>query len=235
MKKVASFPLILGIAFFIAGMIFVSVGVAVHISDANFKESALTTTGTIIDIRSSTDSDGDTDYDVVVEFIVKGQRYSGKLNYYFSSMDEGDTLTIYYNPDNPNDFMGENSVTGLIILIIFGGVFALIGLGFVISGFMSKAKRKRVLGYNFIIKANISSFDLNTRLTVNGKHPYILTATIMSPYDGLMYTFKSDSIWTDLTLIIENYNIKTVPVYVNPQNYKEYYVDLDYFKQYLGQ
>ena len=119
MKKVGSFPLIFGIIFFAIGLILAIVGVAVHINDVNFKESALTTTGTIVDISSYTDSDGDTDYNVVIEFRVNGKKYSGRLNYYYSSMYEGDSLTIYYDPDNPSDFIGEDSVTGIIVLIIF--------------------------------------------------------------------------------------------------------------------
>lgn len=234
MKKVGSASSIVGWSFFIIGVVFAAIGVMMHVHNTNFKENALTTNGTIIDIRTYTDSDGDTSHDVFVEYYVDGVLYDGELNYYTSSMEEGDSVKIYYDPNNPGDFIGEDSTVGLIIFVIIGSVFALIGIGFVASAIITKSKRKRVLGYNFIVQANISGFNFNKNVTINGVHPYILTATIISPYDGLIYTFKSESIMTDLTPILQAYNIKTVPVYVNPQNYKEYYVDIDFFKRYLG-
>ena len=93
---------------------------------------------------------------------------------------------------------------------------------------------KRVLAMNCIIQAQIGDFSLNRNLTVNGRHPYVLRASAISPYNGRAYEFKSDAIWNDLTPILHAYNITKVPVYVNPQNYEEYYMDTKYFQQYLG-
>jgi hypothetical protein len=56
----------------------------------------------------------------------------------------------------------------------------------------------------------------------------------MSPYDGKLYTFKSEYFWQDVTPILQRYNITTIPVYINPNNYKEYVVDISQIKNYLG-
>ena len=234
MKKATTGYVIAGIIFFIIGALFAGIGTIISINDAKFKENALTTDGIITDIRSYTDSDGDTSYDVYVEFYVDGTRYDGELGYYISSMDIGEEILIYYDPKNPNEFTGEDSIDGIIIFIIIGGIFALIGLGFIIYEIVNRAKKKRILGYNFIIQANITNFSINRSVKVNGKSPYIMIANTISPYDGKTYVFKSDSIWNDLSNVLQTYNIKTVPVYVNPNNYKEYYIDIDFFKQYLG-
>lgn len=232
-KKVSPVGII-GWVFLIFGVLFSVFGAFSYVSEQDFKKTALTTNGTIYDIVSYSDSDGDTSYDVYVEFYVDGQLYNGKLNYYYSSMDEGDSLTIYYNPEDPSDFVGDGSSTGLILFVVLGGIFGLVGVGMITSQVIKKTKRKKVMAFNNIIQANITSFDINNNVTVNGRHPYILIATVMSPYDGLIYTFKSDSIWNDMTPLFQNYNITTVPVYVNPQNYKEYYVDIDSFNRYFG-
>lgn len=224
----------MGMIFFALGMIFIVIGAMTYISESNFKKTSETTTGTIIDIESYRDSDGDTRYEVYVDFKVKGKTYSGSLNYYSADMDIGDSVVIYYNPDNPNTFKGENPALFLLLIFGLGSLFALFGLGFIIIAVRKRMIKNRVLKYNMIIQANISGCEINRNLAVNGRHPYILIATAISPYDGLIYTFKSDSIWNNLTTTIETYNITTVPVYVNPQNYKEYYVDIDSFKRYLG-
>lgn len=122
-----------------------------------------------------------------------------------------------------------------------GSIFLFVGISsiFLISGILSfikgiKSKRiiKRVLAMNFIIQAQIVEFRrgyLNRRIST-----YILKASAISPTDGKKYIFKSDAILHNLTPILHSYNITTVPVYVNPQNYNEYYVDMKFFQQYLG-
>lgn len=233
MKRANSGTMIVGIIFFIIGAIFATIGVVVYNNETNFKESALITDATIVDIRAVVDSDGETSYDVYVEYYVDSVLYDGKLNYYNSTMEHGDLVKIYYDPNNPEKFVGDGSTSVLIIMIIIGGIFSILGIGFIIFNIKSKIKRNKILKYNFIIQANIVNCVLNENILINGVHPHNLIATIMSPYDGLTYTFKSESIMKDLTPIIQAYSINTVPVYVNPQNYKEYYVDIDYFKRYF--
>lgn len=234
MKKAANVSLILGIVFFIVGFVFLGAGTLMLVHENEFKKTAVETSATITDIQSYSDTNGDIQYDVYIAFDVDGKRYSGRLNAYSSSMDVGEAVSIYYDPDNPNEFMYGSATVGFIIFIALGGLFSLVGLGIVISSIMKKKKKKRLLSSNVIIQANIVSFDYDRSISVNHRHPFMLIASAISPYDGMTYNFKSEPIWNDLGPILEQYNIKTVPVYVNPQNYKEYHVDIDYFKNYLG-
>lgn len=41
------------------------------------------------------------------------------------------------------------------------------------------------------------------------------------------YTFKSLNLWNNPESIIEEKNIKVLPVYINMNNKKQYYVDVD--------
>ena len=123
--------------------------------------------------------------------------------------------------------------SGSIFPIIgIGSIFLIIGIVSFIKGIKSKRIIKRVLAMNFIIQAEI--VDFRRGYLNRGISTYILKASAISPYDGKKYIFKSDAILHNLTPILRSYNITKVPVYVNPQNYNEYYVDMKFFQQYLG-
>ena len=99
------------------------------------------TTATIISITESEFSTSeDTDYDVVVEYTVNGQKYTKKLDYYSPSFEVGKTVDVKYNPDNPSEVHGGNGF-GIYILII-GVVIAAIVIFSIVRGKMSLKKIK---------------------------------------------------------------------------------------------
>ena len=50
------------------------------------------------------DSDGDTQYKVLVEFQADDEKIEGSLGYHVSGMKKGQTVQIFYNPNDPHDF-----------------------------------------------------------------------------------------------------------------------------------
>ncbi len=102
------------------------------------------------------------------------------------------------------------------------------------AAFLSRKKKKRVLSYNYVIQANIVGFNIDSSVSVNGRCPYRLEANYISPIDGKLYSYRSDNIWSDLTPILEQRQITTIPVYVNPNNYAEYYMDISSLKNFIG-
>ena len=70
----------------------------------------------------------DYEYTVFVEYTYNGKTYSEKeYGSYDSSMKEGDTVTLYVNPDEPDDFMCEPVNNS--ILVIIGIVIVVVGIG----------------------------------------------------------------------------------------------------------
>lgn len=231
MNKVSK---IIGIIFASFGLLFLILGIYFYKSDLDFKNKSIKTTGKITEIVTSYDSDGDSTNDVYVEFYVKGNKYNGRINYYTSSMYEGKDIVIYYDAKNPNNFRADGAVIGTLIFAILGGVFFLIGFVFIISIVLKNKKNKKVMGYNYRINATIIGITMNNSVMINGRHPYVLEANCMSPADGKLYTFRSEDMWQDATLILQQFNIITIPVYVNPQNYAEYVMDISSIKKYLS-
>ncbi len=78
------------------------------------------------------ESDGlgpdDYEHRVFVEYTYNDETYSEKeYGNYDSSMKEGDTVLLYVNPDEPDDFMSDPS--GGLVFVIIGIVIILVGVG----------------------------------------------------------------------------------------------------------
>lgn len=151
---------IFGLIFTIIGALIVFWGINLGISGNKFMETALSTTGRITDIqvyrknssyRQSYDYDynysdsrsDDLEYDVYIEYEVDGQIYDGMCNYYIAGMREGDSITVYYSPDNHSDYMVEGqNITNWFVPII-GVIFLIVGLSVAISN-LNKANVKNM-------------------------------------------------------------------------------------------
>lgn len=83
------------------------------------------------------------------------------------------------------------------------------------------------------IEAIMDNVSVKTNYSINGKHPYILECSYVDLKIGAVYFFKNNFIWYPIEAILGKYNITTVPVYVNNQNFKKYYVDITIFEKYL--
>ncbi len=123
----------------IVPMIFVIIGLTLVFfafkqknDNDNFMKTAVSVSAecTRVWVTSSTDDDGDTNYyyHADVEYEYNDFMYHA----YDVSVDErtseGDLITIYINPDKPNDARQEYTQIEFIFQTIFGGLFAFIGL-----------------------------------------------------------------------------------------------------------
>lgn len=99
-KKICYLLLLFGIALIVSA--FVS-----NISLKSFYENAQETTAVIDEIEGTrflTDEPN-----VIVDYFVNGKKYSGKLKYYDDDMDEGEQVTIMYNPKFPKNMRAKNA------------------------------------------------------------------------------------------------------------------------------
>lgn len=220
---------LLGIIFAFIGALFVVVGIFAYKVGNDFKKTAVSTKAEIMNIQSYDDS-----HNVLVEFDVDGQTYTGQLNYYDNSMYVGKEVTVYYNPDNPNDFRGADYVWGYLIFVLVGSIFFIIGMIFVIVTVVKGGKRKKIISYNYVVTADIIGIREDNSVSYNGISPYVMEASSMNPADGRIYFFKSEPFWQDVTQVLDQFEIRTIPVYVNPDNYAEYVMDLSIMKHYIG-
>lgn len=220
--------------FAIIGGLFLVVGIGIHSSNTTFLETALTTEAEIVDIRVDYDSDGNVDHDVFVEFEVNNKKIEGKLDTYNSTMYEGGTTTVYYDPLNPYNFKGSGANWFGLLFAGMGGLFFVIGIVMIFSKIKAKKTANELKLNGKHIQAEIKSVNLNTSYSVNGRHPYILTASYVDPETNQVLIFESANIWFDIQIIVDSLTIRCVDVYIDPVNPKKYFVDVENLRNHIG-
>lgn len=212
--------------FIIIGTIFVSIGIVICLNVFNY-ENKVETVGVITQISSYKDSEDARKYNVYVSYNINGEEYESKLNGYSSSFYEGKEIDIYYDKDNPNEIGAKSLDLLCLIFPAIGMIFVIIGLiGLVIK--IKKKKLEKFLRENGeVVYANYIETVLNTKYRVNGRYPYNIVCDWNNPRDGKKYIFKSNNIWVNPENIILERDIKIFPVYINLENAKQYFVDVE--------
>lgn len=128
---------VLGVALIITGTVWLAIS-------ENFKKNAVQTEAIITKIEKYKDSDGEDSYDVFVEFYTDDEKIEGSLGYHSNGMSEGDIVTVFYDPDNPNKFQNSsNGIMIFVILMIFGIPFTLVGFLPPIMKVITAIKKRR--------------------------------------------------------------------------------------------
>lgn len=208
------------------GLLFAVIGVFVTINTFNYENTA-ETTAVITDIERYRDSDGDTSYDVWVEYMVDGNVYEAELNVYASSFRVGKEIDIYYDIYDYGR-VGVKSLDFIVLLFpVMGLLFFVIGLFGLTSGMRRKKKENGLRQTGQRINANYVETIYNTSYSVNGRHPYIIVCEWDNPSDYKKYIFKSKNLWENPEYIINERGITTFPVYINMNNMKKYFMDIE--------
>lgn len=208
------------------GAIFVLLGSILCINIFNYNNK-IDTTGTITNISSYRNNDGDENHEVYVSYNVNGKEYKSRLNSYSSSFYEGKNIEIYYNKDNPNK-IGVKSLD--LLFLIFPGIgliFVIIGVTGILVKIKRKMLEKRLKENGEIIYADYVETVINTTYSVNGIHPYNIICEWNNPMDNKKYIFKSKNIWLNPESIILEKNIKQFPIYLYKNSKKKYVIDID--------
>lgn len=205
-----------GILFFLLGILLGTV-----LGGQN-KEDYTPVTATISDIVRYNDS-----HSVYIDYEFEGEQYTGiRYNVYKSSMRVGKQIDVMVNKYNPTSFYIGN--LGPIFLLSFSGfglVFGLIG-GIPLIIFNKKAKHmKKLMSTGQAVWGTVEEVCVNRNVTVNGRHPKYFVVKYED--DGIITAtshFKSGSFFLpgDGSELIGR-NIK---IYLNPQDRKDYAVDL---------
>jgi hypothetical protein len=214
---------IIGVGMFVGAiLIYQSVG--------SFLAEATKTEGTVVRLDQSRSNDS-TIYSPVVQFTNKdGQaiEFVSSTGSNPPSHSEGEKVEILYHPKNPqnakiNDFFSLWG--GSIILGSMGGVFFLIGFGIILAGIFKNKKNDYLKKNGTPIETEYQGVELNTALSVNGRHPFQILTQWENPSTSEIHVFTSDNIWFDPTSYIKT---KTIRVFIENGKPKKYYVDLSF-------
>ncbi len=129
MKKIIS--IILSLVFVAAGIVVIVIGVKQNSESKQYELTGKATIASIERTWTGTDDEGfDTyEYTVRVDYEIDGKEYKNvEYPYYSDSMHKGDEVEFLYNADDPTKIVEKNAGGHSLIIIVFGAVFAVIGL-----------------------------------------------------------------------------------------------------------
>lgn len=110
--------------------------------------------------------------------------------------------------------------------LIFGGIgaiFLILGIVFLIVELCKKRRSDALLASGHYILGEVVDIAANINVNVNGRYPYHIIVQYIDPH-GVRHIFRSPGlrIFRDPELLG-----KKVKVYVENDNFKHYYVDVD--------
>lgn len=112
---------------------------------------------------------------------------------------------------------------GNLIPLLFGIIFSAVGFTPAIIFFRKKWIKHQVIKMNVVIDTDF--LDLTyAQYSINGFVPLIIRSQWLDVENNLIYQFKSSPLSVDPSKYLSK-ELK-IPVFINPDNPKEYYMDL---------
>lgn len=219
------------ILFAVVGGLFFVIGAFLVISTLSFKANAEEVMALITQMRPYEDSDGDTSYDVDVEYEYEGITFQATLDTYSSGMREGKWISILVNKDDPTDVVepGTNLAIGIVFMVL-GGIAILVGGVSLVQDWKNKKKLENLNRTGKRLQARIDQITVNEKIAINGEHPYIIWCSYVDEFSGARFEFKSENIWNDPYEVCDVGSI--IDVLVDANDYLEYVVDVDSLIEY---
>jgi len=222
---------IVGAVFFFVGIGLLTGSFFLWRNNEEFRLHALKTEGVVVDFAQHRSDENSITYSTVVEFKDQNEhiiRFSSSISSSSPGYHRGNQVTVFYNPDNPQEAQIDSFMEnwfGTIILGGLGALFTLLGAGFLISQ-INKYRVKRWLNtHGMPIQVKLKEINQDTSINVNDRHPWRLYSEWQHPVTGKVYLFESDPIWFDPT---DYMNREYLNVLVNADNPKQYHMNIDF-------
>lgn len=213
--------------FAVIGAVLLVSAVMVYVSDQKFMAEAEEINGVIDTIETYRDSDHETHHRAYVNYTYNGQQYNKvRVNFYSSSMYEGKEITLYCDPQHPERVIVQGAnIFAVVILSGMGVLFLCIGIIPIIISIRVKAKKKKVRETGRTLYATVEEISYCRNYVINGRHPYVIFCSYRDDYKDITYRFKSEYLWVNPEPAVTVGS--TIKVYVDANNYKNYYVDAE--------
>ncbi len=167
---------------------------------------------------------------IIIGYTVDGKTYLKELGYFSDEMYIGQDLTIYINKNNPENFVyNGGSKFGLYFCMIVGaGLLIVCSIMLFINKYNSKCDNV-LLEKGKMILAEILYADEDESRTSFEKHPFIFTCVYKNEETNEEKYFTSERVYCKNNGL--SYIGEKVKVYVDPNNYDNYYIDVKGFEK----
>ena len=211
--------LILGGIFFSLGLALSIAAIATHIGTTAVRErgmrDAVPVSAMVVDVRVI---EGDSRVRVYVEYEVDGETIISSFRRRDSFIFERQLVDIYVSAHNPRNIVSGDSFVWVTVLVlsIIGGVFTILGAGFLIARSRMVKRHRWLLDFGIPVWANVLGADENWNIVVNGQPAMVLLAS----YGNMQFVSGAVSN-NDLAFVGEH-----VKVFYDPDNFSRYTFDL---------
>jgi hypothetical protein len=184
---------ILGLVFGSVGLLFLGIAGATFVAHQNFAASAVHAEGTVVEDLGCPK----------VHFQVGARtvEFYGGTRSTPPSYKAGDKVAVLYPASAPESAAIDSFFESYLLTTIFGAIglpFAGVGGVFLFVNVRAARRRARALAIGQKVGATVTAINLDTTERVNGQSPSYVEATYTDQDTGQTYTFKSESVWTDL-------------------------------------
>jgi hypothetical protein len=211
------------------GVLLMAIGLALCVHTWQFIGRAQAVPGEVVELIPSGRKVASTTYKARVQFeAANGEvvKFVSRMGSAPAAYREGEAVTVYVDPASPRDarlksfieLWGVSSIVGGI-----GAVFFLIGAGFGVARWRKARKLMHLRASGDLVLATLEKIEIDTRITLNDRHPWRVHAHWTDPVSGQRHLFVSDACWEDPTLRVGQMPIQ---VYVERDRSGRYAMDL---------
>ena len=195
------------------GAVFAATGIGLYASFANFRSAAVETEAVITQLNIGGSG-------TVFAYQFNGAEYRGHNYNSNGAWYIGKVVTIYVDPADPGRFRTD-------VFKRLGFIFTPVGFAFLLAGAAVKIKQsggKKLMVTGRRVTADITDV-VRGSVRINSRYAHHIICGWRGP-DGKIYRFKSEALWTKPSAELERRGIKNLPVYIDGDNHKKYYVDV---------
>ena len=224
----AKVPWLFGAVFGTVGIGLLVVALVTLQTTRAFRREALRAEGTVIAIESGKP---------VVEFVDRdgrAQRVVGGVSSDPPAYEVGERTMVRYRLGQPEHARIDGFLESWFVPMLFGGlggIFALIGGGFLVSGLRRRRLRSWLQQFGMRVEAKYTGTRLDSSVRISGRHPWRITAQWQNPATGLVHTFESELLGYDPSEFVRS---ETVAVWIDADDPERHYVDTTFLPKHAG-
>ncbi|MBC7183635.1 MAG: DUF3592 domain-containing protein, partial [Marinobacter sp.] len=167
--------------------------------------------------------------------LVRFEDEQGRLTEFLSSSgsnppsySRGETVRVLFMPGDAESARidGFFSLWGATLIVgVLGGVFFMIGAGMFVVPAVRNSGAAKLRETGQLVQGMFQGVEKNQMIEMNGKSPYQIVCQWRNPVTSDIHVFRSGNLWFDPS---EHIHSESIPVYINPENPKRYWVDTSF-------
>ncbi len=166
---------------------------------------------------------------IIIVYTHNGEEITTDLEYFSPTIEIGQFVTIYVNPENSLDFIYKNeNKFGLYFSMIAGTILLVGSLALFIIDAYNRKCDIQLFKEGKVIEAEIIYADEQENKTMFGRHPFVFTCMYKEPETNEEIIFTSEGIYCKDNGI--NYIGKKIKIYVDPKDITNYFIDSKQFE-----